>query len=711
MAETASPGPETFGRRLLGEQPAAALQLEREHTPKPMVRSVDTITNRLVLASLAGERLLELREDKPHDILTFLALSEEERSDISGQFAVDVQQSRGAWFLPEEARVTAGLANLGHYLTQYPRFAIGTAYEQIGRVSFRSSPESLYFWAVLEPLFSTLFRPFELRGPSPAKGDPDGQKATWDEVRQGYAAFGLDIENELRVFGYAGGWGLLAASEQLSARKALLGKLCERAHDDIAARFRIWRSQELIEKYYAKAKRSKPEMRKVLTKPLQRVLAGCFAGDWNAFLRYLGEDLAPAEEIPTSLPEARLSISTGSDNPIQRRLEVMRVFWRELDSVHAAQAPSMPSLWGFVEESNAFSLAELTGERSGSEWFHPGSYRSRLPEEMLCSIDDLWDGTFLPRYPEGIATTVNPYARMCETFGPALRFWHGAALTAWFVSEGPYSRTDMDGLAVYYDRDLKEMQELGCPVDRSLFEELIAAERRLGKPQPIKEEGEDDEISYGGITVSISTNIGSRRPGFERLRDVLTRHRRLWTARNLDSYLRARWETELRVASNEHGKFVNVKGKPPTLKQFAKFAEESTNHWFGGDVKQLYAALGKTPPANPGRVRLLPRPLNEFALRVFAAIGGKPTSWEELAATTKGDDRTQQDAAWRDHGNRQKLAELAVGYVQLWEALSRPPTLKEFGAGKFAYASALLDRDPDRAWSQYQSAIRVCMKS
>jgi hypothetical protein len=519
----------------------------------------------------------------------------------------------------------------------------------------------------------------------------------------------LDVESKLGIFRYAGGWGLLAASEQLSARKALLEKLRERAHDEIAARFRIWRSQELIEKYYAKAERSKSEMRKILTKPLQRILAGCFAGDWTAFLRYLGEDLAPAEEIPTSLPETRLSISTGSDNPIQRRLGVMRAFWREFDSVHAAQAPGMPSLWGFVEESEAFSLAELTGERSRSEWFHPGSYRSRLPREMLCSIDDLWDGTFLPRYPEGIATTVNPYARMCETFGPALRFWHGAALTAWFVSEGPYSRTDMEGLASYYDRELKEMQELGCPVGPALFQELVAAEKKLGRPQPFEKKNEDDEISYGGITVSLSVSIGSRRSGFEYLRDVVTRHRRLWTGQNLENYLRARWETELRAASNEHGKFVNVKGKPPTLKQFAKFAEEPANHWFGGDVKQLYAALGITPPANPGRVRLLPRPPNEFALRVFAAIGGKPTRWEDLAATIKGNDRTQQDAAWRDHGNRLKLAELSVWYVLLWEALGHPPSLKEFGTGKFAYPGAMLDPDPERAWVQYASAIQASL--
>lgn len=699
----------TFGRRVLGQPPEAVLDLEREHPRASELRGIDAITNSLAFASLGGERLITLHEDKPYDVLTLLGISAEDRSYLASRFALNAQQSRGAWFLPNEGSLAAGLANLPHYFGRYPRFAIGAAYSECGKVDFRSSPESLYFWAVLEPLFLTLFRPFELRGPSAARGDADKQKASWDEVRRGYAALGLDVESELDVFRYGRGWGRLAASEQLTARRDLLEKLRERAHGEIAARFRIWRAQELIEKYYTKATRSKPEMRKVLTKPLQRILAGSFAGDWRGFLGYLGEDLVPAEEIPTSLPETRFSASTGPDDPIQRRLEVMRAFWREFDSVHAAQAPGMPSLWGFVEKSDTFSLADLAGGRSGPEWFYPGSYRRRLPQEMLRLIENLWDGTFLPRCPDGIATTVNPYARMCETFGPALDFWHGAALTAWFVSEGPYSRTDMEGLAEYHDRELKEMQKLGCAVDRSLFEELIDAEKKLGKPQPIKEKDEDDEISYGGITINISMNMGYRRPGFERLRDAITRHRRLWTERNLKNYLRARWETELRVASDEHGKFVNVKGKPPTLKQFAEFAEEPANHWFGGDVRQLYAALGKTPPAISPRVRLLTWSLDEFALRVFATIGGKPTRWEDLAATIKGNDRTQQDAAWRDHGNRQKLAELSIWYVQLWEALSRPPSLKEFGMGKFSYPSATLDPDIERAWVRYGSAIQSCL--
>ncbi len=707
MADTTKSEP-CFGRRILGQPVEVVLQLERKCPLSPALYVVDSITTRLVRSALEGKRLIELREGRPYDRLGFLALSKEEESTIARQFGLEAQQGRGAWFLPEDARISAGLANLGHYLTDYPRFAVGCAYGQIGKVDFRRSPVSLYFWAVLEPLFSTLFWPLALRGPRILKGEPDEQRAVWNNVQQVYGALGLATTGALRQFTFGEGWGFLKAAEQLAARKALLAELRDTVGEEVASRFRIWRSQGLVERYYAKAKRSKPELRQVLTKALQSVLAGGFAGDWNLFLQYLGEDPSASEAVPTSLPEMRISVGAERNNPIERRLEVMRAFWGRFDEVHSKQAPRMPSLWGFVTESETCSLAELAGERDGPEWYHPQSYRTYLPGELLASIDDLWDGTLLARYPEGIATSVDPYARMCKTFGPALHFWHGAGLTAWFVSEGPYSRTDMAGLAEYFARDLSELGDLGCPVDHELFEQLVAAERRLGKPEPF-EEKDKREITAGGIRVSFSATTGSRRSGFESLNEILTRHRQTWAYRNLENYLRALWKTDLEGIARESGKFMNIKGKPPTLKQFAAFAEDTVNLWFGGDLTQVYAALGQQCPVTLERRRLLARPVDRFAFQVFAALGGRPTKWEDLAATIRGRDRSAQDAAWRDHGNRVKLAELSASYVQIWEALGRPPSLKEFGTGRFKAVSLTLDQDIERAWAVYATAIERCI--
>jgi hypothetical protein len=236
--------------------------------------------------------------------------------------------------------------------------------------------------------------------------------------------------------------------------------------------------------------------------------------------------------------------------------------------------------------------------------------------------------------------------------------------------------------------------------------------------------------------MQIVTNRGYRRAGFERLRDTVTRYRRAWTAAYFEAYLRARWETELRETAREYNKLFEVKRKAPTMKQFGKFAAEPTNRWFGGDVSQLYRALGEKSPVSPVRRRHLHEPPAQFAQRVFTAIGGVPTSWEQLSSTIVGRDREKQDAAWRAHRDRVKLASISLKYVQLREALDRPPTLKEFGPSSFYYLAPLLDAsltdkwqrdakpgaaisayedmkakvdDVAAAWSAYSTAVERCL--
>ena len=53
---------------------------------------------------------------------------------------------------------------------------------------------------------------------------------------------------------------------------------------------------------------------------------------------------------------------------------------------------------------------------------------------------------------------------------------------------------------------------------------------------------------------------------------------------------------------------------------------------------------------------------------------------------------------------RKELAELALKYVQLEEALGRPPEMKELG-DKFTYRSKVLAVDDDDAWRIYVQAI------
>lgn len=99
--------------------------------------------------------------------------------------------------------------------------------------------------------------------------------------------------------------------------------------------------------------------------------------------------------------------------------------------------------------------------------------------------------------------------------------------------------------------------------------------------------------------MSVSLGGTQRREGFEILRDVVTRHRRAWAAQHLDGYLRHRWDSELRQVSREYSRRIAAAGKPPTPRQFASFAASVANHWFGGDLAALYAALGEQSLVDP----------------------------------------------------------------------------------------------------------------
>ena len=727
----------TFGQHILGLAPDAVLAAERESQNAPPFPEIDAITTELVISAFEGTRVAVIEEREKRTDVELPPLTGDERAAVVRVFTLPAQQARGAWFLPEEAAVRTGSANLAYHFSKYARFAAGAARDEKAKVAFGEDPDALYYWAVLDPLFAGLVAPFDLRGPNPPTGDAAEQQAEWAEIETFYAALGIDGGEPLRKMRYGSGWGRLRSAEQLGVKQALLAQIRRSISGPLGARYRAWATGVLIEKYYAKAKKSPPLMRKVLTKPLQRTLSAFFGGDWLAFVRYLGEQANSEEQIASALPEPRLYVNastraaevataTGvppaeveriiatfwasetSESPVHQRLDVLRQCWRAFDAAHAAQAPGMPSLWGLVEEHEDVDF-EREDERD-PRLYNRRLYRERLPQTLLASIDRLWGGVCLPAYPDAIVTALDPYARMCETLGPALRFWNGLGLTSWFVAEGPSSRTDMKNAASYYERDLDELDAMGCPIDRRVFADLIKAEAALGPQVAIDERVEEtptrEKTGLRGlfglgitITMQVVTNRGYRRAGFERLRDIVTRYRRAWTDAYFETYLRTLWESELKETAREHNKLVEVKRKSPTMKQFAKHAVLPTNHWFGGDVSQLYRALGEKSPVAPVRRRFLHETPTKFAKRVFTALGGVPTTWEELAKTIVGTDRAKQDAAWRTHQDRVKLATLSLKYVQLREALNRPPTLKEFGPGSFYYLAPVLDASLPEKWS------------
>jgi hypothetical protein len=501
------------------------------------------------------------------------------------------------------------------------------------------------------------------------------------------------------------------------------------APDDVGVRYRAYRLGQVVERYYAKAKNGKARRKGVLTKGTGRTLTAYFGGDWLAFLDYVGEEVDPAEEIIQALPKTKLIVGGSAraaelaaehglpaeevermlaaywqqsdhSSPVEQRVDVLKRFWREFDELHARQTSRMDSLWGLVQD-DAYVSANLGVDADDEEGIHTARlYKQLLSRELQADIERLWSTAVLPRWPDRLVTDPAPHARVAEALGPALRFWEGAALTAWFLCEGPYSRTDIDGLPNYHHHDLDALTELGCPVGGELFRELRDAEEKYGPPK-----------HGSGLVITLSVSFGlddedaddQKHVPFEVLRDIVTRHRRVWAGQYLDTYLRTQWEVGLRAVGEAYHRHSAEKGKPPTAKQFAKVAAPAANMWFGGDLARVYSVIGLKAPDPPVRApRLVPEDPDRFARLLYERLRGQryrlPPSWKE--------DQDER-AKWNAFDG---LASLCVDYLQLEEALGEPPDLKVFGRSKFEYRCAVLADDVDQAWSVYSSAIQAALE-
>jgi hypothetical protein len=198
---------------------------------------------------------------------------------------------------------------------------------------------------------------------------------------------------------------------------------------------------------------------------------------------------------------------------------------------------------------------------------------------------------------------------------------------------------------------------------------------------------------------------------------VIALHRRQWTTNCFETYLRARWEGDLKQASWELNRHIAAKGKQPTAKQFLGFGADTTNRWFGGDLGDAYAAMGEKSPVAQQRVDLMPSNRFGFAQLVFERMGGKATTQQERFRTERASQleerlgdipvALQMGPIQPDRGNwtLQRLADQAPKYVQLTEALDRPPTAKELGVERW-----LEERDGlGTLWPQYVSVIEAVL--
>lgn len=695
----------TFGQRALGAPSTAAwVELEQSAGRDTAFQGIDALVDALLQRSLRGERVLSMTPEVPRGFTVRLeGLQDEQREWIEATFRLDQQRSRGALFLPEKARLCGGWANLPALFRSCGRFPTGAAQEEAGQVRLASSADSVLVWALLEPLFEALYRPFLLRGPLSGQKTREEQLCLWQEVETFLEALGFTVAPELAVMRYGGGWHRLHAEAQHEAKQRLLAALARQVHSGMGSRYRTYQLRLLLDQYYRKAVCGQITRKKALNRPLERVLTAFFGGDWLAFLSYIEEAPHPDEQVVTALPETRLLVhgtsrvgevaaatglpaeevarivgafwqETGGASPVEQRVDVLARYWQAFDAIHARQRSGMKPLWGLVEEDTFLNLLPET-----TVPYQAGLYRELLPDSLVQEIDALWGAMMLPRWPESIVTAIYPHALMAQAFGPALSFWHGCALTAWFICEGPMSRTDMAGLAHYHRKVLAELERLGTPIASELFAELRRAEARLGPAKPIYETLGDS----GPVTVAISR--GSRRGGFDLLRDIITRYRQRWMEQHLTRYLRIRWESELQEAARQHHLLLHEKGKV-LLRSFARIAERPTNHWFGGDITGLYRAIGEKSPLKPYRRALIPYDRRGLVGHVAALLEGK------LA-------------------NSQHLAPQSLRYLQLEEALGRAPSLEEFGVKHLGWLDQELPRTAADVWQIFTQAVEAVKAS
>jgi hypothetical protein len=509
-------------------------------------------------------------------------------------------------------------------------------------------------------------------------------------------------------------------------KREFLGGLATHVELGAGRLYRLHCIRQLLACYYEKAANGPVTRRQVINKALQHPLAGVFGGDWMALLSYAGEMPHPEEQVITTLPETRLFVGGArraaevaarqglpvaevermlaaywsqptTVSPVERRVGILQRFWNEFDAIHARQAPGMPPLWGLIEERGSSNFFD-----GPTPIYQRGLYRQCLSADLRAQIEELWGAVMLERWPDRIVTEPCPHALKAEAFGPALRFWHGCALTAWFICEGPYSRTDIPHLTDYYKADLTSLQALGTPVESTLFGELAGAEAHLGDPEPRTSETTSEPLVQG-IQVTLQISTGSRRAGFERLRDIITAHRQTWAQRFLDRYLHAHWEAELREAGRQYYRLLAESDRTPTIKRFARYAAPATNHWFGGNISGLYGALGERLSISPSRVAGMPEDRAAFVQNIFINLGGKAIDYSaDMSNEGAGKERTRD---FQLNSLLMPLAVVGLRYIQLEEALRRPPTLQEFGRPAVQATGKTLGPTLEDAWLTYTRAV------
>lgn len=727
--------PETFGRTFAAAKtPAARLALDPGGERRAGLATIDAAIDDQLIRGLAGERIIQLADRHDDETVLLPTLDEQTLATVTAHVDVETMEHRGAWALPERETVLAGWANFAWWVCQEPRFVASLADDDRHRITLRGNPAGTFAWAAVTPIFDLLCVPHDLRADKagkPGKGDVAAQEKAWKPLDAMLEACEIDLAAELAPFRPGSGWSRLTSAQRAEARVRLVAGWAQHATPEVAARLRTWMLGGLVDRFYAKAKTGTPTSRDALTKAHWRPMVAFFGGDWLALLAYLEEQPHPNEQIAGSLPEPKLFV-TGADRArqaaaaagvdagevdrmlasffgnqaatslVEHRTAALRRVWAAVDKLHASQTPATGSLWGLLDERD-----EVHDTRFDDQ-YRKGLWRQALPADLNAEIVSLWGTVAMSKSVDRLVSRWLPHHGVWDTIGAALQFWHEMALTAFAHTETTgYWEWGLGEISDSQKPRLEALESAGCPVDRTFFSELAAAARALG---PIEYRKDISTVGEGPITIEMTYTSSERkkRPGFERLRDVITRHRRAWAEEHLERWIEHRWQTDLRAAARAYNRHLLAKGKAPTPKQSITASQPALDRWFAGDVRALLTAIGQNAPAGaPVYERRLPADPYRFGKAVERALGGGLPEPDMVQWDSANRAKLAEFKRIREHNSARYYAAFAAyDYLRAWETLGEPPTEMKQVKGAKSHASMLDRGDSDAAWSKIAAAIQ-----
>ena len=659
---------------------------------------------------LAGDQTALLEPaDKPQT-LHFSNVSVSDFALLEARCGLTQQQARGAWYHPKKIPLNVGLLNLPFYYRNHGRFPMNAVMDE--RVALTlDSAEAIAVWASLEPLLERLFKPLLFFGPEAAKLSADKHVQVRQNLMRELTELGIPQSLLSELVGEA--WWKQTASEMHERKLAYLERLKTLSVFELVRASRLVQTQGLIKRFYAKRRTHSATRENVLTKQLERALSGVFAGDWHEFLAYIEEPPEAGDHIQTALPEPMLIPGVNADalkiaqdlglsleqvqevgaalfpeatgsNPIADRVNVVREVWHAFLHIHARQVPGNPSLWGLVQQAERVEVAAAVTPERAARFGRAAQYKIYFSADLQDRVERLWATCVHERYPGRLVTNLAPWYWMGRALGPALAFWEGVLLTAWYVTEGPYSRTDLPNMEAYYDKQVLVLEKLRTPVDRALFRELRRAEPKLGEPKPVEQHRQEHTIEPG-VTFTSSLILGERREGFAILRDIIIRHAQAWSETYLEDYLTRQWREPLRLLSEDVSKRLASKGKAHSPKQFAKLAAPLANMWFGGDLTAVSVAILQPAPVKQQTARVIPEDVLSYADMLYKL-------WLEVAARHDLKTNFEDFADRRSTLQTEELTRLSLDCLQLAELLGEAPTYEQFVQQRKTYDRDVIPR-------------------